>query len=568
MENKKISHIFQEIGDILEILGDSRFRIRSYHKAAQVISTYPYHLRDIYEKDPKLLDDIPGIGKALMAKIIEILETGDCQAHLKLVKQITPGVLDILRLRGIGPKKTKLFYDELGIDSVIKLKDTAKRGLLRELPGMGVKSEADVLEAIESYGRLTARMPLYEALETAEEIVSYMKKSKLVKKVQYAGSLRRRRRTIGDIDILASGPTEIVDYFCKFPEISHVEAKGDTKATVVLESGVQVDLRVVAEESFGAALYYFTGSKAHNIATRKIAQKLGLKINEYGVFKGEKSVAGKTEKEIFKKIGLPYIIPEMREDSGEIELMKKNPKFKTVDVSDIKGELHAHSDWSDGRSTIEEMVQTAKDRGYKYIAITDHSGSLKVAHGLDAIRLEAQIREIDALNKKLKGIQVLKGVEVDILRDGTLDMDDSILAKLDIVVASVHTYFRLSEKEQTDRIIKAISHPAVKILAHPTGKLIGQREAYDLDLNKVMRAAKEHNTAIELNCNPKRLDLDEKHLRVARDLDIKVALNTDAHDKSHLDYIKYGIAMARRGWLEPKNVLNTMGLAPLKKHFK
>lgn len=565
MENQKIAHIFQEIGDILEILGDSRFRIRSYHKASQVIRDYPYHLRDIYERDPKLLDDIPGIGKALMEKIIEILTTGDCQTHLRLVKQVKPGLLDVLRLRGIGPKKTKLFYNELGIDSVIKLKDAARRGLLRELPGMGEKSEADVLESIESYGRLTARIPLHDAMTTAEGILAYMNKSKLVKKATYAGSLRRRRRTIGDIDILASGPSEIIDYFCEFPDISYVEAKGDTKATVILESGVQVDLRVVPEESFGAALYYFTGSKAHNIATRKIAQKLGLKINEYGVFKGEKSIAGTTEEEIFKTIKLPYIIPEMREDTGEIEFMRKHPNYKTVQVSDIKGELHSHTDWSDGDSTLEDMAAAAKALGYEYLAITDHSPSLKVAHGLDASRLEAQMREIDKLNKELNGITLLKGVEVDILRDGSLDMPDDVLRQLDIVVASVHTYFKLEEKEQTERIVRAIRHPYVNILGHPTGKLVGQREAYDVDLNKLMRAAKDAGTAIELNCNPKRLDLDAKHLRAARDMGVLISLDTDAHNVAHLPFVKYGVSIARRGWLEPKDVLNTMSLPQLKK---
>jgi len=567
MENKKIAHVFQEIGDILEILGDSRFRIRSYHKGAQVIANYPYHVRDIYEKDPGLLDEIPGIGKALMVKIVEILETGDCQAHLKLVKQIPPGVLDVLRLRGIGPKKTKLFLDELNINSVIKLKDAAKRGLLRELPGMGEKSETDVLAAIESYGQLASRIPLHKASETAEEILSYMKKFKPVKKVTYAGSLRRMRRTIGDIDILASGPPEIIDYFCNFPEISHIEAKGDTKATVILEDGIQVDLRVVAEESFGAALYYFTGSKAHNIATRKIAQKMGLKINEYGVFKGEKSLAGKTEEEIFKTIGLPYIIPEMREDNGEIEFMKNNPEFKTVDVSDIKGELHSHSDWSDGDNTIEEMAEAAKALGYEYLAVTDHSGSLKITHGLDSDRLKAQMREIDRLNKKLEGITILKGIEVDIMKDGSLDMEDSVLAELDIVVASVHTYFKLDEKEQTDRIIRAIKHPLVNILGHPTGKLVGQREAYDVDLSKLMRAAKESETTLELNCNLKRLDLDAKHLRAARDMGVLISLDTDAHATSHLSYVRFGVSIARRGWLEPSNVLNAMTLSDLKKHL-
>lgn len=557
MENQKIAQIFREIGDILEVMGDNRFKIRAYHNAAQTIETYPYHLRDIYEQDPKKLEDITGIGQALREKIIEILETGDCRAHVLLVREINPGVLDILRLRGIGPKKTRLFLDELSIDSLVKLKDAATRGLLRELPGMGEKSEHQVLESIEAHSRLTARMPMYQALDLAEDIIEYMEKNKKVKKVCYAGSLRRRLETIGDIDILATGPKEIIGYFCDMPGIEHIEAKGDTKASVVLFSGIHVDLRVVKPESFGAALYYFTGSKAHNIATRKIAQKKGLKINEYGIFKGKKSVAGKTEEEIFKKIGLPYIVPEMREDTGEIGFMKKNPDFEPLDLKDIKGELHAHTDWSDGSASLEEMAEAAQARGYKYLTVTDHSQSIRVAHGLAVTRLEKQIKEIDKLNKKFDGFKLLKGCEVDILKNGELDMPDSILKKLDVVIVSVHTYFHLSEKEQTDRIIKAFKNPLVNIFAHPTGKLIGLREPYEVDLLKVMNVAKDHNVAIELNCNPKRLDLDTKHLRAARDMGVMIALGTDAHAAEHLDFMKYGVAMAKRGWLEPKNIINS-----------
>ncbi|HAU39763.1 MAG: family X DNA polymerase IV, DNA polymerase (family X) [Candidatus Peregrinibacteria bacterium GW2011_GWF2_43_17] len=559
MENQKIAQIFQEIGDMLEITGDSVFKIRSYHRAAQVVANYPYHLRDIYEKDPKLLDKIPGIGKSLMGKIIEILDTGDCKKHLQLVKQIKPGLLDIMKLRGIGPKKTKLFHDELSIDSVAKLKSAAKRGLIRELSGMGEKSESEVLKSIESYGRLKARIPMYEALDIAEEIISYMKKSDAVSKVEYAGSLRRRLETVGDVDILACGdkPEEIIKYFCDFPFISHIESRGNTKTTVILENGMQVDLRVVSKDDFGAALYYFTGSKAHNITTRKIAQKMGLKINEYGVFKGNKKIICRTEEDVFKAINLPYIIPEMREDTGETDFIKP------IEISDIKGELHSHSDWSDGENTITEMAETAKKTGYEFIAITDHSASLKIAHGLDKTRLEAQIKEIETLNKKIEGIKILTGAEVDILRDGSLDLPDSILKKLDIVIASVHTYFRLTREEQTARIIKAISNPFVKIIGHPTGKLIGMREAYDIDLVKVMEAAKKHNVAIELNCNPKRLDLSAEHLRMAKDMGVMISLGTDSHGTSQLSYIKYGIFMARRGWLEKKNILNTMDYASI-----
>jgi len=570
MENQKIAQIFQEIGDMLELKGDSIFKIRSYHRGAQVISSYPYNLRDVFEKDPKLLDKIPGIGKSLMGKIVEILDTGDCKKHLSLTKEIKPGLLDIMKLRGVGPKKTKLFYDELGIDSVAKLKNSAKRGLLRELPGMGEKSEGEVLKSIESYGRLKARMPLYEALDIAEDIISYVKKSGLVSKIEYAGSLRRKLETIGDIDILACGDNSknIIDYFCEFPFISHIEAKGDTKTTVILENGTQVDLRVVDNDDFGAALYYFTGSKTHNIATRKIAQKMGLKINEYGVFKGKKKMVCRNEENVFKAIKLPYIIPEMREDTGEIDFMKKNYRnFKPIEVSDIKGELHSHSNWSDGKNTVLEMAEAAKKMGYEYIAITDHSGSLKIAHGLDKTRLESQINEISKI--KIPGIRILTGAEVDILKDGSLDMPDSILSKLDIVIASVHTYFRLTPEEQTARIIKAISNPFVTILGHPTGKLVGMREAYDIDILKIMEAAKKHNVAIELNCNPKRLDLNAEQLRLAKDIGVVISFGTDSHSSKQLSYIKYGVYIGRRGWLTKENILNTRHASFLsKKHYR
>ncbi len=563
MENQRVAQIFQEIGDVLELKGENRFRYLSYHRAAQTITNLSQDIRKIYDNGE--LEKIPGIGKALSEKIAEILNTGKCGTHERLLAEFDKGLLELLTIRGLGPKKVKKFYDELGIDNVGKLKVAAEKGVIAELDGMGEKSQADILKAIAEHEKHIERSHLITATLLAEFLIKYMKDCPAVKRAEYAGSLRRGRETIGDIDILATGKDHaaIIAHFLAHHDISTVLAQGETKASVVLEGGVQVDLRVVDEASFGAALYYFTGSKNHNIATRKLAIKKGLKINEYGVFKGEKSIAGKTEKEIFKVLGLPYIIPELREDQGEIK--EKLPK--SVELKDIRGDLHFHTNWSDGRNTLEEMVAAAKKLGYEYLCVADHSTSARVAHGLDTDRIMDQIKQVDALNKKLRGFKVFKGSEVDILSDGSLDYPDEILKLLDIVTVSVHTKFTLSAAEQTARIIKAISNPYVNVLGHPTGRIVNRRESYEVDIVEVARAAKKNNVAMEINSNL-RLDLSGTNTRIAKEHGVKFVINTDAHGIDQLALMKFGVITARRGWLEKKDVLNTLPLEKLLKLFK
>ncbi len=569
MENLRVAQIFQEIGDILELMGENRFRVSSYHRAAQTIGNMSKDVRKIYDADPKKLQGIPGIGPALADKIVEILNTGTCKEHQRLLAGFSKGLLELLTIRGLGPKKVKKFYYELGIDSVAKLEVAAKKGVLAGLEGMGEKSEAEVLKAIEQHRQHRERVLLHPAMLMAEDLVEYMKKCKSVTQVEYAGSLRRGRETIGDLDILATGKdhAKIIDHFVKHPQVEKILAQGETKASVLLEDLMQSDLRVVEAKSFGAALYYFTGSKQHNIATRKIAISKGLKINEYGVFKGEKSVAGKTEAEIFKVLGLPYIIPELREDSGEIAAGYDEKLPKSAELDDIRGDLHLHTDASDGRNTLEEMVTKAKGLGYEYLCVTDHSTALRVAHGLDEKRLLDQLKAIDAMNKKLRGFRVLKGAEVDIHEDGSLDYPDELLKRLDLVGAAVHTKLSLPAEKQTARITKAISNPYVSFLSHPTGRIINKREPYEVDLVEIVRTAKKNRVAMEINANV-RLDLNGPNCRLAKDHGAKFVLGTDAHLVDQMDFMRFGVITARRGWLEKKDVLNTLPVEKLLKWFR
>ena len=568
MQNQRIADIFQEMGEILEIQGENRFRVNSYLRAAQLISSYPHDLREVLETDPKKLRGISGIGEGLAEKIEEILLTGKCKEHAALLRKIGKKRLALLKVRTVGPKKVKMLYEKLGIDSVVKLRRAAEHGQLRELEGMGEKSEAEILKATTEYDQLRERMPLHLALRYAAEYVEYLEKCPAVKKVAVAGSLRRRVETIGDIDILAVGPgAKIIEYFVGYPEVKSVLAQGPTKASVLLKSGIQVDLRVVARPSFGAALYYFTGSKAHNIKVRDRAKRMGLKINEYGVFKvagsaakkrPERRVAGATEKQIFKAVKLPFIEPELRENRGEVEAAVKGKLPKLVQRKDIQGDLHSHSEASDGKSTLAEMVEAAQALGYSYLAVTDHSTSVKIAHGLDEKRLFKQFKAIDDLNKRLKGFRILKGSEVDILGDGSLDFPDRILKKLDIVIGSVHTRFNLPIKEQTERVIKAFQNPHLMFFAHPTGRLLGERTDYDIDLEAIIKAAKKCRVAIEINGNPLRLDLQDVYCQMAKENGTKIVINTDSHHFSQLRFMDFGIGVAKRGWLEKKDVLNTL----------
>lgn len=573
MINNKIADIFQEIGDILEIQDENHFRVRSYRRAAQIIRNLASDLGVAYKKDPKKILGIRGIGKDLFSMIEEIIKTGDCTIHQDLLSHFHPGLLEMLRLRGIGPKKVKLIYTNLGIKDLKALEEAAHEGKLQDLPGMGEKTEALILKSIQDLKRYSQRTLMPIALDEAKLLIEYISNHKSVKKCKYAGSLRRRKETIGDIDILVStkgNAKPIMDYFIKYPHTDEILAHGSTKSSIVLDTGIQVDLRVVKEKSFGAALHYFTGSKAHNIAIRDRAKKKGLKVNEYGVFKGEKLIAGETEEDVFKAIGLPFIIPELRKNDGEIEAAEKGKLPKSIELKDIKGDLHMHTNASDGSQPLKVVVEEEFKAGYKYIAITDHSQSSHIANGLNVDRLLKEYKEIDELNKlyKDKDFTILKGSEVDILPDGSLDFPDEVLAQMDIFPASIHSRFSMSQKEMTKRIIRAIKNPYVKIIGHPTGRLINKRDPYDVDMEAIIDAAVEFNTALELNAQPSRLDLTDKYLRKAKEKGAKITIGTDSHHSSQRVYMQYGIYIARRGWLEKKDVLNTYTLKQLIEHFK
>lgn len=604
MDNQRIAQIFQEIGDILDINGENRFRVLAYQKAVLNILNLPTELRDVYEKDPKLLLEIPGIGKDLAAKIVELLTTGKCAYHEELLKKFDRGLLEILRVRGIGPKKVKLFYSELGIDSIEKLRKAAEEGKLRALPKMGEKSEAEILIALKDYDKHTERMMLSDALHQARKLVKYMEKGPGIEQATFAGSLRRMKETIGDIDILVSTKNpkkytaEIMEYFVKYPEAVKVLAKGETRSAILLQSGIQTDLRVLDTKIFGAALHYFTGSKAHNIVVRDRAKKMGLKVSEYGVFKikhvkGKKEpreilIGGATEEEVFKSVGLPYIEPEMREDRGEIEAGLKGKLIKPIGRKDLRGDMHVHSKWSDGSQEIQEIARAYYEAGFEYFALTDHSPAVAVAHGLTPDRFKPQWSEIDAINKEyeaafkkrkhvrelhgdrrdVKPFRILKGTECDIMPDGSLDLPDKVLAKMDVVLVSVHSRFKMSEEEMTARILKALKNPYVKILGHPSGRLINEREPYAVDMEKVIDAAIKHHVALEIDGQPARLDLFDYYCKMAKDRGAKFTVDSDSHHTLQMEYLDYGIAVAKRGWLEKKDVLNTLPLEKLMKYWE
>ncbi len=574
MINNKIADTFQEIGDILEIQNENTFRVRSYHRAAQIIRNLATDIETVYHKNPKKILAIRGIGKDLFSMIEEIIKTGDCTLHKELLAHFHPGLLDMLKLRGIGPKKVKLIYSNLGIKDIKTLEESAREGELRTLPGMGEKTEKAIIQSIQDLKRYSERTLMPLALGEARQIITYIRENKHVHTCRYAGSLRRRKETIGDIDILASikknaDPKNIMDHFIAYPATEEILAHGPTKSSIVLSSGIQVDLRVVEQKSFGAALHYFTGSKAHNIAIRNRAKKDGLKVNEYGVFKGKKYIAGKTEEDVFKAVGLPYIIPELRKNDGEIKAAENNSLPDSITLDDIKGDLHMHTNASDGSQPLEKVVEEAYAAGYKYISITDHSQSSRIATGLDVDRLLKQFKNIDEINKRYtdKNFTVLKGSEVDILPDGSLDFPDEILAQMDVFPASVHSRFSMSQKEMTKRIIKAMKNPYIKFIGHPTGRLLNKRDPYDLDMDAIIDAAVTYNTALELNSQPARLDLTDKYLRQAKEKGAKIVINTDSHHSSQHVYMEYGIYIARRGWLEKDDVLNTYPLKKLLDHF-
>jgi DNA polymerase (family 10) len=564
VQNAEIAEMFDQTAELLEIKGDNPFRSRAYRNAARLIERLPKSITSLL-KAGEDLSELPGIGKDLAGKIATIVATHKFDVLDRLKRELPGDLGKIAALPGLGPKRVKLLYDKLGVRSLEDLRRAIRSGRLRELKGFGAKSEQKLAAAL-AKPQAEKRFKLSEAEAEAEALLNYLRSTKR-DQVTIAGSYRRRRDTVGDLDIVvaARNGAAMGDKLTKYENVANVLAHGPTRTTIVLRSRLQVDLRVVPKASYGAALMYFTGSKAHNIALRGLANDRGWKLNEYGLFDGRRRIAGATEEEIYRKLGLATIPPEMREDRGEIALASAGKLPRLVALGDIRGDLHVHSNWSDGTAPIADMAAAAKAKGYDYIAITDHSQHVTVAHGLDAVRLSRQIDEIDRLNEKLGGFTVLKGAEVDILADGRLDLPDRILSRLDIVVAAVHYKFDLSRRLQTDRIIGAMDNRHVSVIAHPTGRLIGEREPYDVDIEAVVKAAADRGCCLELNADPDRLDLTDIHAQAAKSAGVKLAISTDAHATAGFSNMRFGVDQARRGWLEPADVINTLPLSRLRK---
>ncbi len=569
IHNADIAGIFEQIADLLEVENDNPFRIRAYRNAARTLRNLGQDVGDMVAGG-KDLTRLPGIGKDLAAKIEEILATGHCRTLDKLHKRTSPGLSELLKIPGLGPRRVSALYHELDIHTPEQLYRAAKDGRVRSLPGFGEKTELRILENIEAHIQKDRRIKLATAAQYARSLVAYLQRAEGVSQVMVAGSYRRCKETVGDLDVLvcADQGSPVMAHLVRYDEVAQVISQGTTRATVILRAGLQVDVRVVDKQSFGAALYYFTGSKAHNIEVRKLARQRGLKINEYGVFKGRRRVAGDTEASVFRAVGLPYIPPELRENRGEIEAARAGMLPRLVERADLRGDLHAHTRATDGHDTLKAMALAARSRGLEYLAITEHSRRLTVARGLDPRRLLQQMEAIDALNENLKGITLLKGIEVDILEDGSLDLPDEVLGRLDLVIGAVHSKFHLSRDRQTRRILRAMDHPHFTLLAHPTGRLLLEREPYDVDMNRIIRHARERGCFLELNAHPVRLDLLDAYCMMARDEGVLVSINSDAHSTMDFDNLVYGVGQARRGWLEKKDVLNTRPLSKLRPLLK
>ncbi len=568
MTNQEIAKIFREIAQILSVKDENPFRIRAYEKAAQNIENLTQDLKDLAKNNK--LTSIPGIGQDLAFKIKEVLETGTLKYYEELKKSTPPGLLKILEIPSVGPKTAKLLYEKLKIDSIEKLEEFAKSGKLYGLPGIGEKTIENILKGIELIKKGKERMPLYKALETAFTFIDYLKSFSIVKKISEAGSVRRRKDTIKDIDILVftSNPLKVSEEFVNFKKVKEILAKGATKSSVLTDGDIQVDLRVVDPECFGSALMYFTGSKAFNIKFRQLALRSGYKVNEYGVFKGEKRVCGATEEEIFDFFGMEYILPELREDQGEIELALNKSLPKVISFEDIKGDFHIHSKYSDGAHTIKEIAEFCRKLGYEYVAICDHSQSLKVAGGVSVEDLLKKIEEVKRINSEYKDFKVLCGAEVDILNDGSLDYPQEILEKLDLVIAAIHTGFKQSKSQLTKRIIKACENRYVDIIAHPTGRLWGQREGYEIDLEEIIKVCLKTQTALEINCFPQRLDLNDINAKKAVESGVLLSLGADAHILDQVYFLELGVSVARRAWATKDNVLNCWSVEKIEKWRK
>ena len=568
MKNSELAHVLENVSIYLKMQDDAIFKIRAYENACQIIQSHPEEIEDVYKKGGiKSLISIRGIGNGIAKKLEELIKTGKLDYYEKL-KRKTPIDLDNLRgIEGLGPKKIFILYKKLKIKNLQDLENAANLRKIRKLEGFKEKTEQNILKGINFHKKNIGRFILAYTFPILKEIMYHLKKQKFVSKVVLAGSVRRMKETIGDGDILviSKEPEKVMNYFTKIPEVINVISKGQTKSSVKLESGLNVDLRVLNEKNYAAALNYFTGSKEHNIFLRKIAISKNLKLNEYGLFRGEKQLICKNEKDIYNKLGLNYIEPELRENHGEIGKSKKNKLPKIIGYNELKGDLQVQTNWTDGVHSIEEMSNHAKKENLEYIVITDHTKSLAMTGGLDERKLEKQLKEIEKINKKINDIEILSGAEVNIMKDGSLDIKDKSLSKLDVVGASVHSNFNLSKFEMTQRIISAMENENVDIFFHPTGRLIQKREPYEIDIEKIIQCAKDTKTILEINSFPERSDLNSEHIRLAVDKKVKMCINSDAHSKNHFKFLKFGIAQARRGWATKKDIINAH---PLKKMLK
>jgi DNA polymerase (family 10) len=564
VQNADIARIFDQVADLLEVRGDNPFRVRAYRNAARTVGEWGESLSEVLSKTGHL-PRIPGVGTDLDGKIREILSTGHLSTLEKLREEFPPHLTELLSIPGLGPKKVRAFYEELGIQDIGGLHRALLDHRIAGLRGFGPRSEERLIKSVEARLAKVRRYKLATAAQYARPLVTLLTGVRGVREVVVAGSFRRMKETVGDLDLLVTteDPEPVVRRFVSWEGVERVLASGSTKASVVLSFGIQVDLRVMPPASLGAALVYFTGSRAHNIALRRLAQERGLKINEYGVFRGKNRVAGETEESVYRILGLSMIPPELREDRGEIQRAARGPLPALVTLPDLKGDLHAHTRWTDGHNSVREMAEAARDRGWSYLAITDHSRRLTMVHGLGPAELREHGEEIDRLRPLFPDFTLLKGIEVDILEDGQLDLPDSALQSLDLVVGAVHSKFSLSRADQTTRILRALDHPRFNILAHPTGRLIGEREPYDLDMLRVLRKARERQVALEVNAHPERLDLTDVYCRMAKDEGVLLAINSDAHAPGEFDNLEWGVGQARRGWIEASDVLNARPLGEL-----
>jgi DNA polymerase (family 10) len=577
MDNKAIAGLLYETADLLEIDGQDSFRVRSYRNAAEAIEALPQQVADLISEPKKLLA-IQGIGKGMLANLQMLFKDGNIEAHSELLKKYRPSMLELLKIQGLGPKTIALIWSAYQVSDLEGVEKLAREGKIRTLPRMGEKHELKLLKAIEDYRRIAGRFLLDTAEELAEKLVEYLQSAAGIEKVTPAGSLRRGRETVGDLDILVTGKgciedesrQKLIEHLLRFPGLMDIIAQGENKVSFRHRNGMQVDVRLLSPESFGAAMQYFTGSKAHNVALRQRALKMGFTLNEYSLatVEDEKPVARKTEEEIYAKLKLDFIPPELRENLGEIEAAAGHTLPVLIELADIRGDVHMHTVETDGRNTIEEMAEAARKRGYEYMAITDHSKNLAFANGLTDKRALDHIDRIRAVEKEMPGIRIFAGIEVDILGDGELDLSDSVLEQMDIVIASVHSQFSQERATMTDRLLKAIANPNTSLIGHPTGRLLLRRDAYQFDVDAILKAAAKHKVAMELNSYPDRLDLSDVHLRLAKQHGVKIVINTDSHHTSHMEKMRYGIKQARRAWLKKEDVLNALPVAEFTRAMK